>query len=264
MNGTREYDRENRPRCTGRSEGPGCASQETVDTLLEGKLAIIQARNGYRFSLDSVLLAHFVRIKGKEKAVDLGSGNAPVALLLAGRHPFIKIVGVEIQREMVERARKAIALGHFEDRIEIVEGDVRKVREVVCGEFYDLVVCNPPYRPQQTGRVNLNPEKRIARHEVFGQLNDFLRAGAYLLRNDGAMVLVYPAWRAVDLIEGMRRQGIEPKRMRFVHSFEDAPASLVLVEGNKGGGKELEVSAPLVVYTKARNYTPELRAILSR
>ncbi|MGH7832056.1 MAG: tRNA1(Val) (adenine(37)-N6)-methyltransferase [Candidatus Binatia bacterium] len=263
MNGTRGSDQENRPRRIGRIEGPDCASRETLDTLREGKVAIIQARKGYRFSLDSVLLANFVGIKGKEKVVDLGSGNAPVALLLAARHPSATVVGVEIQREMVERARRAIGLGHFEDRVEIVQGDVRKARELLCGQFYDRVVCNPPYRPQQTGRVNPNSEKRIARHEVFGDLNDFLRAGAYLLRKGSPMALVYPAWRAVDLIEGMRRQDIEPKRMRFVHSFEDAPASLILVEGNKGGGKELEVLAPLVVYTKDRNYTPELRDILN-
>jgi tRNA1Val (adenine37-N6)-methyltransferase len=258
MNGTRESDSGNRSRRAGRIE-----PKDTLDALLEGKLAIIQARNGYRFSLDSVLLAHFVRIKGKEKVVDLGSGNAPVALLLAARHPSVKVIGVEIQRQMVERARRAIELGHFEDRVEIIQGDVRKSLDPLCGQLYDLVVCNPPYRPRQTGRVNPNSEKRIARHEVFGELTDFLRAGAYLLRKGSAMGLVCPAWRSVDLIEGMRRQGLEPKRMRFVHSFEDAPASLILVEGSKGGGKQLDVAAPLIIYTKDRNYTPELRRILA-
>jgi tRNA1Val (adenine37-N6)-methyltransferase len=264
MNGTRGSDCGSRPRRGARIETPRRDFKETLDTLLEGKLAVIQARNGYRFSLDSVLLAHFVRVKGKETVVDLGSGNAPVALLLAARHPSVRVVGVEIQPEMVERSRRAIELGHFDGRVQMVQGDVRKVRELLCGQCYDLVVCNPPYRPQQTGRVNPNSEKRISRHEVFGELSDFLRAGAFLLRKGSAMALVYPAWRAVDLIEGMRRQDIEPKRLRFVHSFEDAPASLVLAEGTKGGGKELEVSAPLVVYTKERNYTPELRAILGR
>jgi tRNA1Val (adenine37-N6)-methyltransferase len=262
MNGTRGSERQSRPGRVRQVEKPARESEETLDTLLEGKLAVIQARNGYRFSLDSFLLAHFVRIKGRERVVDLGSGNAPVALLLASRHPCVKLSGVEIQRGMVERARKAIALGGFEDRVEIVQGDVRKARDLLPGQCYDLAVCNPPYRPPRTGRVNPNTEKRIARHEVLGDLNDFLRAGAYLLREGSAMALVYPAWRAVDLIEAMRRQDIEPKRMRFVHSFEAAPASLVLAEGIKGGGKELEVSAPLIVYTQARDYTPELREIL--
>jgi len=262
MNGTRGSERGNGRRRIDPIRR-SCGPKETLDTLLGGQLGVIQARNGYRFSLDAVLLACFAKVKGKEKIVDLGSGNGPVALLLAARHPSVKVVGVEIQHEMVERARRAIGLSHFEDRVEIVQGDVRKVRALLRDPCYALVVCNPPYRPQQTGRVNPNSEKRIARHEVLGELNDFLRAGAYLLRNGGAMALVYPAWRAVDLIEGMRRQDIEPKRMRFVHSFEDAPASLILVEGSKGGGKETEVLAPLIVYTKDRNYTPELRAMLT-
>ena len=130
-------------------------------------------------------------------------------------------------------------------------------------ESFDLVVTNPPYRAPRSGRVNPDVEKQIARHEVRGKLMDFLRAAAYVLRKDGIFAGVFPAPRSVDLLAGMREQGIEPKRLRWVHSLVNDPASLVLVEGVKAGGVELRVMPPLIIYTRERKYTSELIAILN-
>ena len=127
---------------------------------------------------------------------------------------------------------------------------------------FDAAVCNPPYRPPRSGRVNPDRERLLARHEVEGGLGDFVRAGAYLLRHRGRMCLVYPSERAVELFAVMRQHRLEPRRVRFVHSFADAAATLVLVEGVKGARTSLTVLPPLVIYRREDEYTDEMAGLL--
>ena len=184
-------------------------------------------------------------------------------MILAVLRSEARVTGLEVQEAMVHRARRGAVLNRLEDRVGIIQGDVRAVDKLFSPGSFDLVVSNPPYRAPRSGRSNPDPEKRIARHEVKGGLRDFLRAGCYLLMRGGAMALVYPATRAVDLLEGMRQNGLEPKRLRLVHSFERSPASLALVEGIKGGRSELAILPPLIVYREGKDYTAELEAILA-
>jgi tRNA1Val (adenine37-N6)-methyltransferase len=239
------------------------SSDETLDTLFDGKLSVIQSKTGYRFSLDALLLAHFTSVRRKERVVDLGTGNGVVALILAALEPSVEVVGVEIQPEMAERAARSAALNDLTGRVAIVQGDVRAARRLFPAGSFDVAVANPPYRRLASGRINPNGEKRVARHEIEAKLRDFLRAGAYWLRRGGRISVVYPAARMADLIYAMREERLEPKRMRLVHSFERSEATLVLAEGVKGGGSELKILPPLIVYTKERKYTPEMSAVLA-
>jgi len=238
-------------------------ADDTLDTLFHGKLAIFQGAKGYRVALDSILLARFAKAGGAKRILDLGCGNGAIALMLAALHPAARIVGIEIQAQMVERARRSVSLNRFDQRVEVRQGDIAVIETHFEPESFDLVVTNPPYRAPRSGRVNPDVEKQIARHEVRGKLMDFLRAAAYVLRKDGIFAGVFPAPRSVDLLAGMREQGIEPKRLRWVHSLVNDPASLVLVEGVKAGGVELRVMPPLIIYTRERKYTSELIAILN-
>lgn len=235
---------------------------ETVDTLFQGKLSVIQRKTGYRFSLDALLLAHFVKVRRGERVIDLGTGNGVVALALASLHPSLKVVGLEIQEEMVQRALRNVARNRMDQRVAIVQGDVRSMEQLFSPQSFDAAVCDPPYRGLTSGRINPDPERRVARHEIHGHLRDFLRAGSYVLRRSGRMALVYPATRTIELLQAMREEQLEPKRMRLVYSFEASEAALVLVEGVKGGASELKIMPSLVVYTKERRYTPEVRTIL--
>jgi tRNA1Val (adenine37-N6)-methyltransferase len=236
---------------------------DTLDTLLRGRLAIFQGAKGYRVSLDSILLARFVTVGSAKRVLDLGCGNGAIALMLAALHPAARISGIEIQRQMVERAHRSVSWNQFDQRVEVRQGDVCVIETHFEPESFDLVVSNPPYRAPRSGRVNPDVEKQIARHEVQGRLMDFLRAAAYVLRKDGIFAAVFPAPRSIDLLAGMREKGIEPKRLRWVHAEAGDPAALALVEGVKGGGVELRVMPPLFIYTKERKYTSELIAILS-
>jgi tRNA1Val (adenine37-N6)-methyltransferase len=236
---------------------------ETLDALFQGKLKFFQSRSGYRFSLDALLLADFMTCRGREKIADLGTGNGVVALILAYRHPSVSITGLEIQPRMAERARRNVRMNGFTDRVTIRRIDVRNVQQAFDPGSFAGVICNPPYRGATSGRISPNAERKIARHEIAAALGDFLRAGAYLLPIRGRMALVYPVHRGVDLLKSMRDANLEPKRLRIVHSFAAASASLLLVQGVKGGRGGIEVLPPLIVYQEGKRYTAEVEALLA-
>ena len=242
---------------------PARNRDETLDALFNGKLKLFQSRSGYRFSLDALLLAHFATVKRREKVIDLGTGNGIIPLILANLHSQVSITGVELQRGLAERAARNVKLNRLEYRIQIRRGDVRAVRSVGAPESFDVVVCNPPYRRQGSGRLSPNDEKQIARHELHGELGDFLDAAVFLLRAKGRVALVYLAGRAVDLLSSMRQARLEPKRLRLVHSFSDVEASLVLVEGVKNGRSGIDILPPLIVYRRGKEYSDEMAAMIA-
>ena len=183
---------------------------------------------------------------------------------LAYRYPSILIIGVEIQRQMADRAARNIRLNGYEDRIVIEQMDIVSTVERFKAESFDSVICNPPYRQASSGRLSLSCEKQIARHELKATLDDFVSAAAFLLKNKGCFACIHLADRAVDLVSVMRSAGLEPKRLRTVHAFSDAKASMVLVEAVKGGRRGIDILPPLVMYDSAKNYSAELNAIAPR
>lgn len=244
-------------------ESLGAQSGETADVLFDGRLTVLQSRSGYRFSIDTLLLAHFVSVKRADRIVDLGCGNAVLSLALLRLHPSATVTGIELQASMVERARRNVRLNGLDEKIEIVHGDVRGRRQMQSAASFTVAVCNPPYRKPGSGRVSAEGERRVARHELNGDLGEFVGAASYFLRNKGRAALVYLAPRAADLIVAMRRAGIEPKRLRTVHSFPDAEASMVLLEGVKGGRPGLAVLPPLTIYRAGKKYSEEVTAIIA-
>jgi tRNA1Val (adenine37-N6)-methyltransferase len=238
------------------------APGETLDALFDGRVTLFQSRLGDRFSLDALLLASFASVKRRDTIVDLGCGNGAVCLALAELHHSTMLTGIDVQAAVTERARRSVRLNGLDGRITIITADVRNRRDLPKQGAFDVAVCNPPYRKPGSGRISRNDERRIARHELHGDVGDFLRAGAFLLRQKGRMALVYLAARSADLIVAMRQAGIEPKRLRMVHSFPDAEASLLLIEGVKGGSAGLTVLPPLVIYGRDKVYTDEVKAMI--
>lgn len=232
---------------------------ETIDQLYPSGLKLLQAKNGYRYSLDPVLLVNFVGQAKAGRVIDLGTGSGVIPLLLSCQLPCAQIVGLEVQPDMAERAQRNVVLNGLEERIRIVEGDLRQVRDGFTVESFDLVVSNPPYRKPGNGRVAPENERAAARHELAGGLRDFLSAASYLLCNGGRFAIVYLAERLAELLEGMRGVQLEPKRLRCVHSRLGEPAKMVLVEGRKCGGEGLMIEPPLYVYRgKERDYSEEV------
>jgi tRNA1Val (adenine37-N6)-methyltransferase len=237
--------------------------EETLDGILEGSLQLFQTRRGYRFSLDAVLLAHFVSLKARARIVDLGCGNGIIILILAKRFPKTGCAGVEIQDNLAELARRNVWLNGLQDRVEIFSGDALRIKDFLPARSFDTVIFNPPYRKLNSGRINPHPEKAIARHEIKGSLKDFLAAAKYLLKPAGTVFTIYPAKRLVELVNIFRFNGIEPKRLKMVFSNDSSAAEFVLVEGKNSSGEELKIEQPLYIYDRDKNYTPEMKNIFS-
>lgn len=233
-------------------------TSEVVEDLLHGKLKIIQNKDGYRFSIDAILLANFVNAKKRAAIIDLGTGCGVIPIVLSWKNPDNDIKGVEIDSSAADMATRSVALNNLTDKIVIEPGDIKDLRSLYKAESFDIAVTNPPYGKPETGRLNPNSGKAVARHEINGTLDDFLSAAAYCVKFRGRLFIVYPAKRLADLMWGLKKRGFEPKRMRLVYSREGESARLVLVEGVKGGGADMEVLKPLYIYDNEGGYTKEI------
>jgi tRNA1Val (adenine37-N6)-methyltransferase len=237
--------------------------EETLDKILDGHLRVFQKKKGYRFSLDSILLAHFVSLKPRTCAIDLGCGSGIILLILAKRFPDVDYTGLEIQDNLALLAQKNTQLNDLNSRIKILVGDAQKIKNVVPAHSFDTVIFNPPYRKLNSGRINPYPEKAIARHEIKGSLKDFLQTAQYLLKPAGRVFTVYPATRLVELVYLFRDCDIEPKKMRLVFSNNLSEAQFALVEGRSGSREELKIESPLFIYDQNKNYTEEMSGIFT-
>jgi len=233
-----------------------------ADAFFNGKITVFQSRDGYRFSIDAVLLAAHADPRPDEKVVELGTGCGIVALIMACRRPDIRIVGVEIQERLADIAALNVRENNMTDRIGIVRADIRELSAEAVSGPADLMVANPPFRKARSGRVNPRQEKAGARHEVFITLPEVMAAARRLLRTGGRLVVVYPADRAAEVLAGMDRAGIAPKFLRTVHSRTGTEARRVLAAGTKGarpGGRR--IAPPLIIYKDDGVYTDEVQAM---
>lgn len=228
---------------------------ETLDDILGGRRRILQKARGYRYSLDALLLARFVSLKGREAICDLGTGSGIIPIILADRWPDVRITGVEIQGELAEMARRSVALGGLASRIAVMQGDVRHPEALFAPCSFDVVTANPPYRRQGSGRINPLAEKAVARHEILGSAASFLAAAAYALRPGGRVFLIYPASRLVEVLTRMRRLRLEPKRLQIVYATKTSGGTFALVEGIKEGGEELAILPPFYVHEEGGGET---------
>jgi len=222
-------------------------SDETLDTFSCKSIKVLQKKTGYRFSIDAVLLSQFIKIRNNERVVDLGTGCGILLLLLYRHTKAHSFVGVEIQKDLAELARRNVQLNHFEDRVSIVQNDFRKLKAIFPSGSFNVVLSNPPYRKYRTGRVNPTLEKAIARHEIEGTLEDLISTASYLLPPKGRCYLIFPARRTVDLLVALRKGGLEPKRLQIVYPRLHDEANFTLTESIKASGVELKVMDSLIL-----------------
>jgi tRNA1Val (adenine37-N6)-methyltransferase len=242
--------------------GAGLGEGESLEAIGSGGLKIISSDTGFRHSMDALLLAHAAAPRPADRVLDLGCGNGAIALLLAYRHPWVRVVGLEMQPALASRARRAVAVNGLQDRVSIVRGDLRRMKETFPPARFDLVVCNPPYREVGRGRVSPNPEVGLAKHELSATLSEVVAAIGYAVAPKGRVCLIYHSSRLVDLLARLRAERLEPKAVRPIHSFPGADAELVLVEARRDGRPGLRVFSPLFVYERRGGaFSPEMAAI---
>lgn len=235
--------------------------EETLDNLSIGNLQLLQAENGYRYSLDPILLARFVDVKRGARVIDLGTGCGILPLLLVRLSDAIECVGIELQPDLADRAVRNVELNALNDQVQILQEDIRNIKDILPASCADLVVSNPPYRQTDSGRVAPNDERAAARHELAGGLADFVVAASWLLKNGGHFAMIYLAERLPELMVKLVAAGIEPKRLRMVHPRQGGVAKMVLLEGRKGGRPGLQIEKPLYIYKNSeggRDYTEDV------
>ena len=236
---------------------------ERLDDLQRNGLHIIQHPRAFRFGMDAVLLADFTRLRPRERVADMGTGTGILLLLLSTRTKASRLVGLEVQHAVAERARRSVAWNGLTERIEIMEGDLKCAKSLFCPNSFDLVVCNPPYGKAGHSFSGDSSERNIARHEVLCTLDDILRESGKILGDKGRFYMVHRPFRLPEILRKMSEYRLEPKRMQLVYPQADKEPNMVLLEGLKGGKPRLKVEPPLIVYEKDGSYTRQIREAYS-
>lgn len=230
---------------------------ERVDDLIINKLKLIQHPDEFCFSLDAVLLAHFASARQSGCAADLGAGTGVIGLLLIARG-MASVTGIEINADMADMACRSAQLNRLADRLSIINGDLRRVQELLPSGGFELVVSNPPYRPVGGGYVNPNDRVAMARHELTASLTDVVAAARHLVKYRGRFAMVHLPERMAEIMVAMCEQGIEPKRLQLVYPRLNKKPNMVLIEGVRGAKPGIEVLPPLLVYKKDGNYSEDI------
>ncbi len=236
------------------------AYPELVHDLLghEG-LKIIQREDLFRLSLDAALLAAFVRINPRTRAIiDLGSGLGPLPLLLSCKTKA-KITGIEINPDLCDLARKSVALNQLTEQIAIIQDDIRVVHSRFAPASFDIVVTNPPFFRLHDGfRRQAASAVIAARHETSIDFPTIAQQAKRLLKLGGLFVFIQRAGRLEELVQHLEKTAFAIKRIRYVHAKPDRPALLMLVEAAAGGKRSgLRIEPPLFVHKPSGEYTEE-------
>lgn len=231
---------------------------ERLDDLNRNNLKIIQDPSRFCFGMDAVLLSGFATVKEGENAIDLGTGNGIIPILLSAKTKGRRFTGLEIQPENVDIAERSVKYNGLGDRIDIIEGDIKTASERFGRSVFDVVTCNPPYMIGQHGLKNPDSAKAIARHEVMCTFDDVAREAAALLVPGGRFYLVHRPFRLAEIIVTLTKYRLEPKRMKLVYPFVDKEPNMVLLECSRGGKSRMTVEAPLIVYKEQGVYTDEI------
>lgn len=213
--------------------------------------------------MDAVLLARLAEIRSHDRVLDLGTGCGVIPLMLARRQPDITVFAVEIQESLAAIALQNVRENHLEDRITICHQDMKALSLAGTSGPFNLVVCNPPHIEAARGRINPASPLAIARHEITITLTEIIETARRMLCPSGRLFMVYPAKRLADLMAGMRKEGIEPKKLTTVYTRAGGPAKRVLIEGVKGGRPGITITDPLIVHGPDGAYTEMAREILA-
>ena len=239
-------------------QNPEILSDETAGKLTTGDLTVIQQKKGYRYSIDSYLLAAFVDEPEGSSVLEIGSGSGVISILLAGVKKLC-MTGVEIQPSLAGMSERSVKMNGLEKKVNIIRGDIKDY----FGGPFDAIVVNPPYRPVGSGRINPGDEKAVARHELRLTLEQMLSCVNRLINDGGRVYAIYPAWRLPDMLCTMRAKNIEPKKIIMIHSHVGSRASLFLLKGVKGAGFELNIEKSMIVYSEQKKYTREMKELFS-
>lgn len=242
-------------------KGVTLKEEERVDDLQRSGYRIIQNPERFCFGMDGVLLSGFAEAGVGDRVLDLGTGTGIIPILMAAKTKARHFTGLEIQQDSADMAGRSVALNGLEEKITILEGDIKEAEKLFGAASFDVVTANPPYMTENHGLRNPKEPRAIARHELLCTLDDVVRAAGRLLRPGGNFYMVHRPFRLAEIMAVLQRYGLEPKRMRLVYPYVDKEPNMVLLEANRGGKPRLTVEKPLVVYQEKGVYTQEIYEI---
>lgn len=231
---------------------------ERLDDLHRNGYRIIQNEKLFCFGMDAVLLSGFASVKEGGRALDLGTGTGIIPILMSAKTQGRHFTGLEISKTSADMARRSVDLNGLEQRVEIIQGDIKGAGELFEPASFDTVTSNPPYMIGQHGLVNPDIEKAAARHEILCTLEDVVKAAARLVKPGGHFYLVHRPFRLAEIICTLSQYRLEPKRMQLVYPFVDKEPNMVLIEAVRGGRPRMTVEKPLIVYERPGVYTKEI------
>ena len=234
---------------------------ERIDDLQRNGLKIIQNTEAFRFGMDAVLLADFVRLRPRERVGDMGTGTGILALLLSQKDMSCTFEAFEIQKEMAEMASRSVCLNSLDARIMVHCEDMRNAWRIVGREKLHAIVCNPPYGKKGGTLTSETQTVSLARHETDCTIEDVCASCSAVLRNHGRAYMVFPAQRMLELVDAMRKFRLEPKLIRMVCAHADKPPYLMMVEAMKNAKPNLLWMPPLIVYNPDGSETEEIMRI---
>ncbi|MDD5944353.1 MAG: tRNA1(Val) (adenine(37)-N6)-methyltransferase [Clostridia bacterium] len=234
---------------------------ERVDDLHRNGYRIIQDPKRFCFGIDAVILSGFAEVRKGERAMDLCTGTGVIPILLEAKTDGSHFTGLEIQSESAEMANRSVLLNDLQDKVTIDEGDVKNTEALYRASSFNVVTVNPPYMNDGGGLKNEYSPKTIARHEVLCSLEDVVSASARLLAPQGRLYMVHRPHRLTDIMVTLRKYRLEPKKLRFVHSFCDREPVMVLIEAVSNGKPMVKVMPPLIIYKEDNSYTDEIMKI---
>lgn len=238
---------------------------ERIDDLEYNNLKIIQKKDGFCFGIDSILLSDFAKeIKNNSTVLDLGTGTGIISILLCEKTKLKKIIGIEVQKEISEIAKKNIKLNKLENKFEIINENIKNIEKIIEKNSIDAIVTNPPYKKDNTGIKNENKIKLISRHEIEANLEDFIRISNKLLKDKGELYMVHRPERLSEIIELLKKYKIEPKKLQLVYPKINKKPTMILIKGIKNAKSFLEIKEPLIIYDEKNNYTEEILKIYNK
>jgi len=227
-------------------------------------LKIYQNTEMLKFSLDSVLLANFVTINpSTKKILDIGTGNAIIPLILSTK-TTANITGIEIQDEVATLAFKSVKINKLEQQINIINDDVNEYASKSETEIYDIITCNPPFfKLNDNSILNESKYKQIARHEINLNLEKLIKVSKKLLKNNGKLAIVHRPERLIEIIENMKQNNIEPKRICFIYPKINSESNMLLIEGIKNGKSGIKILPPIYIHNLDNSYTDTVKKYFS-
>lgn len=234
---------------------------ERIDDLQCKGYKLIQKPQGFCFGMDAVLLANYAKTKKGQRVLDLCTGSGVIPILMAAKSEADTYVGLELQEAYADMAMRSVKYNHLENRVSIIQADLKDIRDIYDANTFSVVTVNPPYMINQHGLKNEFEPKTIARHEVTVTLDDVVSAASHVLKQNGYFYMIHKPFRLAEIFRVMKEYHIEPKRMRMVQPYQDKEPTMVLVEGVKGAKERIIVEPPLIVYKDVNEYTDEIYQI---